>query len=109
MAETRKVRCACGVQFDIVTGKRGRPPTRCADCQTAKANGTLRERLANLAPNWISQELGVAPEELERRAQTAKAKKRDENAEAMEKAKARVDNLELMLKANKSHISQHDN
>lgn len=107
MTETRTARCACGNQFEIIGGRRGRPPTRCPDCQTAKTNGTLKDRLATLAPSWISQELGVSPEELAEQQKNARNRKADESAEARRKADERIDNLDMMLKANGSHLSQH--
>jgi hypothetical protein len=107
MTETRSVRCACGNQFEIVSGKRGRPPSRCVDCQAAKTNGTLRERLAQLAPSWISQELGVSPDELVEQSKAAQTKKQDEIAKSKAEAEARIDRLDMMLKSTNSHISQH--
>lgn len=107
MTETRTARCACGAQFEIIGGRRGRPPSRCADCQTAKTNGTLRERLATLAPGWISEELGVPAEELIEQSKAARVRKTDEALEAKRKAEDRIDNLDIMLKANGSHLSQH--
>lgn len=107
MTETRTARCACGNQFEIITGKRGRPPTRCVDCQTANTNGTLRDRLAQLAPGWLSQELGVSAEELVESSKAAQTKKIDDIAKARAEADARIDRLDLMLKSTNSHISQH--
>ena len=107
MAETRTARCACGAQFEIQVGKRGRPPTRCAECQAAKADGTLRDRLTQLAPGWISQELGMSAEELTEKTRTAQVKKTEETAESKKKAEEAVDHLEMMLKSRGQHISQH--